>query len=121
MGISSLAIEIGTHPRWIWHGCMSCYAETGQLHLYSYQPADLAVYPDLDCRRVRGAMLADIFLLAREVRKEGPWLSVIMSDQWMCMARGSEALPSCWLSMSRWLVGQEERKNGRSDTSPVAK
>ena len=112
MGITSLSMEIGQHPRWIWHGCMMCFTSEGNLHLYSYQPADLAVYPDLDCRRVRGAMLADIFLLAREVRKEGAWLEVIMSDRFSCMAKGSNALPSCWLSMSRWLVAQEEGKNG---------
>jgi hypothetical protein len=96
---------------------MYAVSAAGDARHYSYQPADVEVFPDLDCRRVRGAMLADIFALAFEVRKEGVWLTVIMSDQWMCMARGHEALPSCWLSMSRWLVAQEAKNGGAKEVA----
>ena len=75
--------------------------------LYSYMPADVEVFPDLLCSRVRGRMLADIFALAPEVHKNGAWLCVVMSDKWMCMARGHEALPSCWLAMSRYLEARD--------------
>lgn len=102
-----MAMEIGRHPRWAWHGAMMTVTADGVGGLYSYMPADVEVFPDLLCSRVRGRMLADIFALAPEVRKEGAWLSVIMSDKWMCMARGAEALPSCWLAMSRYLGARD--------------
>ena len=116
MALSSLAKEIAEHPRWRWHGLMGCTDETGQFRAhYSYMPADIEAFPDLYCSRVRGRMLADIFLLAQEVHWVGGQLRVVMSLDYECIAHGSDALPSCWLSMSRWLVAQEA-KNGGAQT-----
>lgn len=107
MELTSLAMEIGRHPRWIWNSAMMTISACGKSGLYSYMPNDIEVFPDLLCSRVRGRMLADIFALAPEVRKDGAWMTVVMSDKWMCMARGHEALPSCWLAMSRWLEARD--------------
>jgi len=116
MAVNTMAKEIAEHPRWRWHGAMMCVdAEGKPLNLYSYVPADIEAFPDLVCSRVRGRMLADIFMLAMEVHLSLGELRVVMSKDYECMARGHEAVPSCWLSMSRWLVGQEA-KNGGAQT-----
>jgi hypothetical protein len=86
---------------------MRTISANGVHHLYAYQPNDVEVFPDLLCSRVRGFMLADIFLLAQEVHYRGAWLHVVMEDRWMCVAKGHEALPSCWLAMSRWLEARD--------------
>jgi hypothetical protein len=112
MGVSSLAKEIAEHQRWRWHAEMFCQDKEGKpIGVYSYVPADIEAFPELYCSRVRGRMLADIFLLAQEVHWVGGQLRVVMSRDYECIANGSDALPSCWLSMSRWLVAQEA-KNG---------
>jgi hypothetical protein len=117
MGVNTMAKEIAEHPRWRWHGAMMCTDAEGKLiGVYSYVPADIEAFPDLDCSRVRGRMLADIFMLAQEVHFTLGELRVTMSRDYECMARGHEAVPSCWLSMSRWLVGQEA-KNGAQEVA----
>jgi hypothetical protein len=113
MEMISLAREIAKHPRWHWHGMMGCTDETGQFRAhYSYMPADIEALPELTCSRVTGRMLADIFLLAQEVHQIGNQLRVIMSPGYECVATGVYRVASCWLSMSRWLVAQEAKKNG---------
>jgi hypothetical protein len=107
MEVTTLAMEVGRHGRWRWHGMMMTVTAEGYRHLYSYMPADVEVFPDLLCKRVRGFMLADIFLLAQEVHYRGGWMHVVMGDRWMCVAKGVDALPSCWLAMSRYLEAHD--------------
>ena len=109
----TLAREIAKHPRWHWHGLMSCTDGDGNLiGFFSYVPADIEALPELTCSRVTGRMLADIFLLAQEVHQAGAQLRVVMSQDYECVATGAYRVASCWLRMSDGSVAQEAKKNG---------